>query len=318
VEKLAIVTFISNHETLNTGLFSLTDDLRSIIKNIKMIIYTDSTLNDTIPEGKDIEVIVMPNTTKYSRILESINNTKSDYILFIDNDITPDNDNLQKFISEITREIDLAWGYIGVSDNYGFMSKLLSVDKIYSHKILRPFLWKIKIGVSVPGQVIYMKTEKFKYDLPQYDTVFDDLTIGITAKQHNYNTACFPLILGYEKPSLSFLILVKQRIRWAKGYCQTIINNTQTGMLPYILAHGFSYHFLWIPAWIFIILTCILSIPLGILLFILTCVFLCGKKISLIVYAVIYSVIFPFIHIIWTFAFFYNIIKTKKAMRNKL
>jgi len=316
VERLTIVTFISDNETPNTKLSSLVDCLKSVVKEIKMVIYTDNAFYDIIPIQKNIDVIIRPKTTKYMRILESINHSESDGILFIDNDITPDNDNLVKFISGISQKVDLAWGYIGVSNNYGFMSRFLFIDKIYSHKILRPFLWKINIGISVPGQVFYMNKIKFKHDLPQYDTVFDDLTIGISAKQHNYTTTCFPMYLGYERPSLSFPVLVKQRIRWAKGFFQSINNNMRTGMLPYVLAHGFIYHFLWLPAWLFIVLVGMLSLPLGILLFITICVCICNKKISLIGHSFIYVIVMPIIHMIWGFAVIYHIIAMKRNIRN--
>jgi cellulose synthase/poly-beta-1,6-N-acetylglucosamine synthase-like glycosyltransferase len=313
VEKLAIVTFISNNETPNINLFPLIGDLRSVVKNVKMIIYANDVMNEKIPADNDIDVIVNRGTTKYRRILMSIDYVESDNILFIDNDITPNRDNLRKFVSGIDKNIDLAWGYIGVSENYGLMSKLLAIDKALSHKILRPFLWKRNIGISVPGQMFFINAPKFRRDLPQYDTVFDDLTIGISAKRHNYTIVSSPLYLGYEKPSLSFRLLFKQRIRWAKGYYQSITNNMHTEMWPYVLIHGFAYHFLWLPVWMIIILTGIFSLQLGFLFLIIICACLCDKKITLIGYSFIYIIIFPIIHIIWLFAFIYNIIKGEKV-----
>jgi hypothetical protein len=282
-----------------------------------MIIYTDNVVSNELLAREDIDVIISPRTTKYKRMLMSLNDSKSENILYIDNDITPDSNNLIKFISKLDDNVDLAWGYIGVLLDHGFMPKLISIDKQISHKIIRPFLWKIDIGISVPGQVLFINATKFRRDLPQYDTVFDDLTIGICAKMYDYYTMRSALYLGYEKPSFSFHSLVRQRIRWSKGFYQSIVNNIHNGMLPYILVHGFTYHFLWLLIWVIIIFISKFSTSLGVLSWIIICICLCDKKHTLLGYSLVYSLIFPLIHVIWFLALIYNIILGIKKFTKK-
>jgi cellulose synthase/poly-beta-1,6-N-acetylglucosamine synthase-like glycosyltransferase len=272
-----------------------------------MIIYADNALDEAVLADNDALVRIYPNTTKYSRILDSLNIAETSGIIYIDNDIKPDNLNLQKFIEGIGNNIDIAWGYIGASINYGFMSRLIAVDKLLSHKIIRPLLWSLNIGISVPGQVFYINKEKFSRDLPQFDTVFDDLTIGICAKQYGYSIVRFPFYLGYEKPSCSLPVLAKQRIRWAKGFYQSLVKNRRSNMLPYVLIHGIMYHFLWLPVWAAVGAVCLFSLPAGLLFWLFLCVCLCGRKWNLTVYALIYSLVFPVFHIIWFIALLFSI-----------
>jgi cellulose synthase/poly-beta-1,6-N-acetylglucosamine synthase-like glycosyltransferase len=306
VEQLTIVTFISKHEMPNQFLYTLVSDLRTSVKIVKMMVYTDNGPNDDIVPNSDLSVIVSPNTTKYMRILHSLNNAETSGILYIDNDITPDNANVLKFIAGIGDNIDLAWGYIGVSENRGFASRLVEIDKLLSHKIIRPLLWNLHIGISVPGQVFFMKKEKFSRDLPRFDTVFDDLTIGICAKQNGYSIARVSSYLGYERPSLTLPILVRQRIRWAKGFYQSMVNNKHNDMFPYVLIHGFMYHGLWLPVWAGIGAVCFFSLPVAIVLYLILCAGICGRKLYLAGYAFAYFLVFPFIHSIWFAALFSN------------
>ena len=308
MEKLTIVTFISNNESPNLNLFSLLNTLNTAVKNIKMIIYTDIDINIDSFQNKSVDITICPGTTKYKRILMSFMNAKTENILYIDNDITPDNDNLLKLISGFNDNTDIAWGYIGVTEINGFIPNLIAIDKLLSHKIIRPLLWKFGIGISVPGQVFLINTSKFRNDLPSYDTVFDDLTIGIITKQFNYSVSCLPLYLGYEKPSSAFSTLVMQRKHWAKGFYQSICNNIHDKILPYILLHGLVYHFLWLPVWIIIVFAGLFSIPLGVIIFIIVCSCLCNRKFLRIGYSFAYAVVFPFIHLIWFFTLIYNIL----------
>jgi cellulose synthase/poly-beta-1,6-N-acetylglucosamine synthase-like glycosyltransferase len=275
VEQLTIVTFISKIEKSNSFLFSLAHDLRSSVKTVKMIIYTDSSLDEAISPNNDMLVKIYPNT-KYARILDSLNIAETSGIIYIDNDIKPDSKNLQRFIEGIGNDIDIAWGYIGTSLNHGLLSRLVAVDKLLSHKIIRPLLWTLNIGISIPGQVFFINKKKFNRDLPQFNTVFDDLTIGICAKQYGYSIVRFPFYLGYEQPSCSLPVLVKQRVRWAKGFYQSLAKNRESKVLPYVLIHGFMYHFLWLPIWAAIGVVCLFSLPVSLLLWFIPCLCLCA------------------------------------------
>jgi cellulose synthase/poly-beta-1,6-N-acetylglucosamine synthase-like glycosyltransferase len=301
---MTVVTFISSNETINSKLFPLLNELQSSF-DVEMIIYANNAIDISLQDY--VKVIICPDTTKYKRILQSFDDARSTCILFIDNDITPDIHNLTVFVDNISSNPDLAWGYIGVSETLGFFSKLITVDKLLSHKIIRPFLWKLNIGISVPGQVFLVNKTKFQADLPQYDTVFDDLTIGICAKKNSYRIKQVPLYLGYENPSLSLHALIKQRIRWAKGFSQSIFNNfDDKKMLPFIFIHGIAYHLLCFVFWGLFCLLYKLNLLFSVLLWIFTCIIVSDRNFKIIVYVGIYTIIFPFVHLIWVASLIYN------------
>ncbi|MDR2142253.1 MAG: glycosyltransferase family 2 protein, partial [Deltaproteobacteria bacterium] len=214
-------------------------------------------------------------------------------------------------ISKIDKKVDLAWGLIDALPGHNFLYKLVKIDKFISHIIIRPLLWKFNICISLPGQIFFINKSKFLRDLPIYDTLFDDLTIGIVAKKNKYLSNYFKLYLGYEKPSTSFYLLLKQRLRWSKGFYQAIINNLHNGMLIYILIHGFMYHFLWAPLLILFIIFFKISSIVALFSLILLCLFLSNMKSYLFIYSISYCFIFPIIHLVWFFSLLKYIIFKK-------
>jgi cellulose synthase/poly-beta-1,6-N-acetylglucosamine synthase-like glycosyltransferase len=306
VSKVAIVSFISHNESVNNGLFLLRKYLGEDANAMEMLLYCDAEAVNVTQENT--EIILTPDATKYKRILMALADTKSDYILFVDNDITPDIENIKHFLGEsIVRQTDISWGTVGVSCKKKLVSKLILIDKILSHKIIRPALWKLNIGISVPGQVFLIDKAKFQYTLPQYDTVFDDLTIGICVKQNKLSYFYSPLCLGYERPSFSLAILAKQRTRWAKGFYQTILLNTNNkSMLPYIFIHGIAYHIMLFVFW-FILYQIYSKIDLvyALALWFVSCFIISDKKPEYMPYAVFYTFVFPLIHLIWVVSLLY-------------
>jgi cellulose synthase/poly-beta-1,6-N-acetylglucosamine synthase-like glycosyltransferase len=306
VSKITIVSFISRNESVNDKLFLLYRLLKESSEELEMLVYCND--GSTIITKENVKIICSPNTTKYKRILMALSDIKSDYILFVDNDISPDTENIKRFLDEsVIKQADISWGIIGVSYKRTLVSKLVIIDKLLSHKIIRPTLWRLSIGISVPGQIFFINRMKFQSSLPQYDTVFDDLTIGICAKQNKLNHFFSPLCLGYERPSFTLLILAKQRARWAKGFYQSIVLNLgNKSMLPYIFIHGIAYHILLIVFW------CILYLVYSktnwlcaSILWLSSCYVIADRKLKYIVYAGIYTVVFPFIHLMWFISLLY-------------
>jgi cellulose synthase/poly-beta-1,6-N-acetylglucosamine synthase-like glycosyltransferase len=284
----------------------LYQSLKDDTKKIELLLYCDTEITDM--QQENVKIVCTPNTTKYNRILMALSDTKSGYILFVDNDITPDTGNINVFLEEsIIERADIAWGTIGISYKKTFVSRLVLIDKLLSHKIIRPLLWKLNIGISIPGQVFLIDRAKFQCSLPEYDTVFDDLTVGICAKQNKLNYFYSQLCLGYEKPSSSLLILAKQRIRWAKGFYQSIVLNVgNKSMLPFVFIHGIAYHIMLFVFWSILYQIFSKSYWLyAMTLWLVFCFFIADKKVKNILYASIYTIVFPFIHLIWFISLLY-------------
>ena len=251
--------------------------------------------------------------TKYKRIEKLISISKNDNILCIDNDITINKENLKKFINEcISREYAVAWGKIKAIPVKSFIAHLICIDKNLSHDYIRPTLWNLNIGISLPGK-IFMINKKYYIDkFPKYDTVYDDLTIGIITKKNSMPIYYTKEILGKELPKSTFINLLKQRKRWAKGFAESIYNNRKTNMLKYVIIHGFMYHLLWIPFYIMLILLMLITPILPIIIVCIVCILLADKKIKDLLWSFAYLLVFPIVHIVWLIAFIKNMIKLIK------
>ena len=245
MKGVTIATFISNNENENEEIYKLTEYLRKNI-NIQLIVFSDkkSKINKA-------ENLITPKMTKYKRIQLLLNNAKFNDILCLDNDITPKKEFILKFVKEcLNRDYSIAWGKIKAKKIKGFIPKLINIDKNLSHDYIRPVLWNLNIGISLPGQIFMINKKYLKDNLPNVDTVYDDLMIGAVVREKKYPIYFTKDILGYEKPKENIKQLLKQRIRWAKGLAETIVYNKNSKVFPFILLHGIAFNLLWIPFYI--------------------------------------------------------------------
>lgn len=305
-KDITIATFISQNEIENEQIYQLSKYLQEKF-NVEIIVFSDKKIDC---HYENVKQFITPNMTKYKRIRNLIDISKFDNILCIDNDIKPNIKNITQFIEEcFEQEYSIAWGKIKALSINNFISHLVYIDKNLSHDYIRPFLWKLKTGISLPGQVFMINKKYFYNKLPSIDTVYDDLEIGIITRKNNFPVIFTREILGYEKPKLSILSLLKQRIRWSKGLAETIIYNKNDFTLKYILLHGFMYHLLWIPYFIILISLLKKSILLSIFIIVFSILVLSEKQRKNFIWALCYIFIFPFVHIVWLVGFIYNLLK---------
>ena len=299
---ISIATFISGEETFSEDFLELLEVLKYESYNVKAYVFSES-YHLEIP--KSITQINMPQTTKYLRIMRMVQESLYDTILFVDNDITVDKEAIQKFLSEYDKgDYALAWGRIGTTVNTGFVPALIEIDKILSHNIIRPGLWKMGLGVSLPGQIFILNKKYFAGRMQIKDTVYDDLALGVILKKYDFPYFMSKEYLGTEMPKKNVCDLNHQRKRWAQGYAETVFNNRKDSVLKYILVHGFAYHFLWMPILVGII--CMLLSKLYamtiILLFLMAYILSWGDA-KRIPKAFLYMCVFPVIHLNWLFWF---------------
>lgn len=300
--NISIATFISGNETFSEDFLELLEYLKNESYDVKAYVFTEK-YNATIPNS--IVQISMPQTTKYLRIMRLVQESLYNTILFVDNDITVDKAAIQRFISKYDKgDYALAWGRIGTTVNSGFVPSLIEIDKILSHNIIRPALWRMGLGVSLPGQIFILNKKYFIGRMQVKDTVYDDLALGVVLKKFNFPYFMCKEYLGTEMPKMNMHELNKQRKRWAQGYAETLFNNRKDNTLKYLLLHGFAYHLLWMYVWGGVV--CMLLNKLFIIaiisLLILVCILSWGdiKKMPK---AFQYICIFPFVHLNWLFSF---------------
>lgn len=309
IKNITIVTFISGSEEPNLNIVKAYEILHKNGLADELIIFSDKPSGIT---GREIREEVLPGTTKYARILLSLKIASCERILYIDNDITPEVQCLHKFITEFRDDTDLCFGRISVNNPETFTGHLIQIDKIISHKFTRPLLWYLNIGISVPGQVFMLRKQKFLANMPLTDTVFDDLAVGICAKQGGFNVQSLRLTAGYEEPSENMRELFRQRIRWARGYYEQLAYNAREKIFWLIVLHGISFHM--IPAVIIPVIIYLAGSRYAAVIMCLISLFASEFRPARIIYAVAYFLIFPFVHVVWFTAFLKNLIngRTKR------
>ncbi|MBV5330137.1 MAG: glycosyltransferase family 2 protein [Chlorobium sp.] len=294
---LSLVTFISGNEVIGDKFIALAARLRQKYSNLAVYAFT----NQQEQICDKVQQIVSPGTTKYARIQRLLDETHSSFCLCIDNDVTPDLDAVLVFLQEaFAYQADLSWGCIGVVHRLGMTAKLVEIDKMLSHHVIRPTLWKLGWGASLPGQLFLMKSKSFYGRLDAADTVFDDLTIGICARRYNCLVYFTSKTLGYEEPKITVTSLITQRIRWAKGFAQVLAANLQNPKsMLLVLVHGVFYHLLCFIIWGVIVALFFVNANLALLLWLLVSFFLTFGHKYLLVASIFYTLMFPIIHLTW-------------------
>lgn len=301
---LTIATFISGNETMNFNILDAYYFLRDSMLADELIIFSDTPQG---VKGCGIREEILPSSTKYTRILLSLKISSNENILYIDNDITPDLFSLKKFIAEYRSSSDLYFGRIAAKESKTFTGNLIQADKTISHKLIRPLLWEIGAGISLPGQIFMLKRGKFLRNLPECDTVFDDLAVGICAVKNGCIVQRSKLTLGYEKPSETFSALIKQRKRWARGYYEQLKASRGSNIFPLVLLHGLAYHIL--SPMIVPFLYMMLNGGIFLAAMSAVCLFASELRLSRLIYSAAYFVIFPAVHAVWLSALLKNIVK---------
>ncbi len=294
MESLAIVTFLTQAESPNAYIAELAEYLSPFFK-VDTLVFSDTAL-----AANNATVVTAPKTTKYSRIMHALNNCSSKYILCIDNDIAPDKAAILDLVQRVAAgNYDLAWGKIRARKSPGIVAQLVDTEKRLSHDCIRPLLWQMGLGISLPGQVFIMNADVFRNTLPHVDTVYDDLLIGVCARLNNSRWTYVSSVLGYEKPKVTLPGLVRQRVRWARGLAETILLTQHTEGLKYVLLHAFSFNLLWMPLYVLMLLALLICPVAGALLYAGYLMFLSRLRPERCIFSVIYTVVFPAVYMIW-------------------
>lgn len=306
MKKICLVTYIRKTENFTYELVEIGNFLKKEFENFKCVLFSEGKMNISKEVNFPIEHINMPGT-KYRRLKYLMKEDDSYFYLSLDNDIKAELENLKKFINYIINsDIDIGWGKIMANSNPKFISKFVEVDKILSHYLIRPLLWKSGYGISIPGQCFMLKRESFNGKLLDVDTFLDDLALGLYVNMNCKKLEIYQSkkILGYEEPNDSFKGLWKQRCRWAKGFSTIIKGVKGYKEKQLVTIHGFTYHLLWIINWLmmlyfFLVNPLISAIYLSIITLLIT-----RCRIDIFIFGLLYQFIFPIFHIRWIYCLY--------------
>lgn len=309
MNNIKVVTYLRDNENINQNILLTINALQEKFNsNLSIVIFINDTRKNIDTHLLNIPYnIVKLSGTKYVRIKSLLNkeDTKeNEFLLSIDNDTTVINDQFLNFIEKcINGDIDIAWGRLKTSSDNSFIEKMITIDKLLSHHIIRPFLWKFNCGISISGQLFFIKTKSFNNKLLQIDTFLDDLVLGsyVSLHQKELKILIDNSIIATEEPKTSFSDLYIQRKRWAKGFF-SIISRTKNKKIKNLLKiHAFSYHFLWIIHWIIISLLATINITISLLYFLFISFIITYKDKKYYLLSLVYQIFFPIFHIIWFF-----------------
>ena len=314
---ISIVTFISGDETFSDNFSKLCAMIANSGFLVDAIVYCDHALSNQKHNQCQCRYLNTLGYTKYARIQAAVRDARSDFLLFVDNDLQSDCAACLQFIRDcLAAKCYVAWGRIGSVATPGIVPGMIQNDKRLSHDFIRPFLWSIHLGVSIPGQLFMMDRHFAELYLPSEDTIFDDLTIGIAARIHHVRVFASRTVLGYESPKITVEGLVRQRCRWAKGFAQVFDANFGKSSLLFVIIHALAYHFLWIPFLLFFAF--LLLHPLAAFVCLLCFTYwLARYKVKNIPISILYIIVFPFFHFVWIIFFliaYVKILKNKKCL----
>ena len=298
--RFAAVTYTRPNEYLTDELIFIGNLLNEMAYDFTMEWYCEKEL----PIPPEVKFKINKNYTsgtKYSKILNLLSTKDYDYLLSIDNDIDANIEGLSDLVKVgIGDDYDLAWGKIYTREANNLTSNLVKVDKLLSHNIIRPLLWKYNLGVTIPGQCFLLKASSFRDKLPETDTFLDDLSIGLYAAKNKLRYLYSSNVVAKELPSYSFSSLFKQRSRWATGFKQSLsCPSLKKQDKKLLFIHGFSYHILPLLQ-LSLLVYLLINKPLAFFaLLICIAALISHKDIRSLGYALIYQLIFPVFHIRW-------------------
>lgn len=306
---IILITYMRETEKFNKGMEQACSVLKEIDPALECIYFTDKPRKLEVHCNIKMRNIVYPGT-KYVRLLKILEEEQNCLYVSIDNDVQIDIKLFEKYIAQcIDENIDCSWARLMAQDNKSLISKLVAVDKLLSHNLIRPFLWKMKIGLSIPGQCFVINSKAFKKKLYEFDTFLDDLALGayISENYENLKVLISSSVIGYEFPNETFEGLCKQRKRWAKGYYQVLKEAKGKDFFGKVCIHGIAYHGIWLLHWAVFFMVLRFSITAAMIYILIISGVTTYKSPRYYIWSIIYQIVFPIFHIIW----FYNVIKEK-------
>lgn len=306
MRELAIVTYLRDQERLTPDLIEIGNQLHRRYPDLVMELYAEATGKVPAP-GADFPIrITRIQGTKYRKLLHALQGTGHRYLLSLDNDIAADIPGLLRLVAQtVEGGFDLGWGRVHSRRVSNFISRLVEVDKLLSHTVLRPALWRLHLGVTIPGQCFLLKAASFQNTLSGTDTFLDDLSIGLHAAKYRLRYYYAQEVVAFELPSYSCAALWKQRSRWATGFRQSLscatLSHQDRGLL---WIHAFCYHLLPILH-VAVLVALALQSPLscagwlGVLALAIT-----RHRPQALAAALAYPILFPLFHVGWCFHFF--------------
>lgn len=197
-------------------------------------------------EGEDVYVV--PPGTKLSKIRRLTQLVEADFFLICDPDLNIQDDGCRAVVWRAFEETlncaeIVVFGVIEGKDDGTFLSQIIAVDKWLSHRVIRPFLWAVGVGITLPGQFFIVSSSLLRRLDSRVDLYLDDLYLGWEAWRRGASVIRLATVVGQEDPRSTWVSLLTQRLRWMKGIASLSGHLTRhPSALALIGVHYLAYH----------------------------------------------------------------------------
>ena len=253
-------------------------------------------------EGSQNQVVLVPEGTKLSKLRKFAETVNSDFVCICDPDLEVRGDATRAVIAQAFEassggEEVVAFGLIGCRSDGSLLASIVAIDKLLSHRILRPALWGCGMGITLPGQFLVLSTSVLQRLDPNVDSYLDDLYLGWVTRSTGVQVKRVPEVVGLEESRSTWGSLLTQRLRWMRGFMSLVRHlSTKPKALGLLFAHFVAYHglpILWLIS-IAIVATISPTFAVGIVVIASSLVALLSRQSF--VAAVSFLTLFPLLH----------------------
>ena len=201
-------------------------------------------LTNTPRDLSPITSNMVADGTKLAKIRGYAKNLQVKFVCLCDPDVTISDRGVTAVAEEaIATAPEIAYGIIDTQAEETILSGLIAIDKWLSHRVLRPLLWKLGIGITVPGQFLILSPSLLKQLDEKVDSFLDDLYLGLFARLKRMRIVRVAILVGKEESRTTWTSLLTQRIRWMRGFLSLVQNHKANPLaLVFLFVHFTAYH----------------------------------------------------------------------------
>jgi cellulose synthase/poly-beta-1,6-N-acetylglucosamine synthase-like glycosyltransferase len=247
-------------------------------------------------------VFFVPDGTKLSKLRNLSQAVNSDFVCVCDPDLYVRSDTTREVVSqaiETARGVSevVAFGIVDCRDNGTLLSRVIAIDKWFSHCVLRPLLWRYGLGITIPGQFLVLSTSLLQRLDPAIDSYLDDLYLGWIARSTGVRVLRVPLVVGEEESRSTCASLFTQRLRWMRGFFSLVRHfSGNPKALGFLGIHFIAYHGFPI-LWLICISSLFVSLPeFAVALLVASALLISRLSKQSLVASATFGVLFPLLH----------------------
>ena len=181
------------------------------------VISESSTL--ALPPG--IDLLTVPMGSKLSKIRHLLASGRVGagiYVCVVDSDVRLDLHACRDLIrATMQGRYGIGFGVVESAGGTRWLDGCIALDKRLSHRIWRPLLHRLGVGITVPGQFVVYGPELLHGAPHLTETYLDDLYFGLRCRTLDLPFLRQDKVVCRESGRTAWSTLLGQRIRWMKG-----------------------------------------------------------------------------------------------------